>query len=197
MKKGEWKEWETTSYSFFHLPSHPHILMLSLKTSNADIVLLTIGGNDFDLPRVTRCGRAVICDILSMFTELEAIGKVVFVVAIPTRYSKRNKDTAQGEETEDGMRDKIRYVNGTLKKIIKGRLITLPAAMYQQNAFHRTYYQRANGQGREEYVHLKDCNYNLSARRVLQTLNRELTTGNLKGELSSPSFIERTINRFF
>ena len=34
VKKGEGKEWETTSYSFFHLPSHPHILMLYLKTWN-------------------------------------------------------------------------------------------------------------------------------------------------------------------
>ena len=174
-----------------------HAAYESLKYSNADIVLLTIGGNDLDLPRVTRDGRAVICDILSMFTELEDRGMVVFVVSIPTRYSKRNKDPAQGEETEEAMRKKIRYMNKTLRMILKGRLITLPAAVYQQNAFHRSFYKRPNGKGMEEFVHFEEHNYNLCARRVLQRLNSELTTGSPSGELSAPSFIERTVNQFF
>ena len=70
----------------------------ALKYSNADIVLLTCGGNDLDLPGVTTDGKAVICDLLTMFTELEAVGKVVFFVAIPIQFSKRNRDPARGRK---------------------------------------------------------------------------------------------------
>ena len=168
----------------------------AMKYSSADIVLLTCGGNDLDLPRVITDGRDVIYELLKMFIDLEVnYGKVVFIVGIPRRYSKRNKDPARGEENEKAMEDKIIYINKTLKKIIKGRLIPLPATVNQRNAFQRVFRPRENGQGFEEFVHFKPTNYHLAGTHVLQILNQELIVGS-NGSKWSPKKIERTINQF-
>ena len=168
----------------------------ALKYSSADIVLLTCGGNDLDLPGVITDGRDVIYGLLKMFIDLEVnYGKVVFIIGIPRRYSKRNKDPARGEENEKAMERKLIYINKTLKMIIKGRLISLPATVNQKNAFQRVFRQRPNGQGFEEFVHLKETNYHLAGTRALQMLNTQLIVGS-NGRKCPPSFIARTINQF-
>ena len=158
----------------------------SLKRCSADVVLLFLGGNDLDMIR-PRERRDVLHDFLMLFIELESLGKVVYIVGIPNRWSQRHQNLRE-------MQAKISYINQRLRYIIKGRYIALPTFTYREDSFERLF-RPGKPPGppiREERVHLLEENYTAVAQHVLQKVNH-----NLRSRWTEPNTIERTINLFF
>ena len=158
----------------------------SLKRCSADVVLLFLGGNDLDMIR-PRERRDVLHDFLMLFIELESLGKVVYIVGIPNRWSRRHQNLHD-------MQANISYINQRLKYIIKGRFIALPTFTYRADSFERVF-RHVGPPGppiREERVHLLEENYPVVAQHVLQKVDR-----NLRSRWTEPNKIERTINLFF
>ena len=156
----------------------------SLRQCNANVALLFLGGNDLDMPR-PRERRDVISDFLNLFLDLEASGKVVYVVGIPNRWSRRNQNLQM-------MQHKISYINLRLKWILKGRFISMPSFLYREDSFERQVRHAPVGPPiRVEMVHLLPQYYTTLAKHVLQRV-----TSDLRRRKSPQSRIERTINHF-
>ena len=152
-----------------------HPLFNQLRSCSARIVLLHMGGNDCDMPTGRNRGDVVL-DILQLFVNLEQVGKIVYVVGIPTRHSQRHQVLTT-------MQDNVKYINVKLRKLLRGRFLALPPPCFPMDSFVVT--------ARGEMVHLKDRIYKIAAEFVLDKLNKDLT-----GRRTPPSQIERDVNRF-
>ena len=153
-------------------------LFHQLRECSARIVLLHMGGNDLDM--ITRRERGdVVLDLLELFVELEQHGKIVYVVGVPNRHSKRNL------EVEDlaTMQNNIKFINKKLKEILIGRFIALPPPCFPIASFAVT--------ARGERVHFRDDIYTVATKHILERLNMDLS-----GVHTPPSKIEKRVNKF-
>ena len=138
------------------------------------------------LPPLPRERRDVLHDFLMLFIELESLGKVVYIVGIPNRWSQRHQNLRE-------MQEKISYINQRLKYILKGRYIALPTFTYREDKFERVF-RPAPPPGppvSEEKVHLRPQHYTAVAEHVLRRVNRDLSSS-----LTKPSKIQGTIDHF-
>ena len=146
----------------------------SLKNCSAEVVLLHLGGNDLDARLVSELERRtsrrkVMRDILTLIRELENLGKVVYFLEIPTRFSRRERRTVEE------MQEDVKYCNFRLKKLLKGRFIPLPCACFKVGAFHRSFYNRPrDNMIMEERVHFLDEVYQQIAHHVLQKIDSDM-----------------------
>ena len=152
-----------------------HPLFHQLRACSARIVLLHMGGNDCDMQSGRERGDFVL-DILQLFVNLEQVGKIVYVVGIPTRHSQRHQPIKT-------MQDNVKYINVKLKKILLGRFLALPSPCFPIDSFAVT--------PRGEMVHFKDHIYKIAAETVLKKLNKDLL-----GMCTPPSKIEKDVNKF-
>ena len=132
-------------------------LFHGLKLSEANIVVIEMGGNDLDdisIPCRHLC-RQVLSNILWMCRELQRLGKQAYVVHIPTRFSTREKDL-------DQYRADVKYVNDRLWKLLHNRCICLRRSFFQKGAFEE-WKHLLKGKQVTEYVHLTTENYALFA----------------------------------
>ena len=150
-------------------------LFNQLRSCSASIVLLHMGGNDLDM--IARRERGdVVLDLLQLFVNLERVGKIVYVVGVPTRHSRRHQDLSL-------MQRNITFINKKLKEILIGRFIALPGPCFPIGSFVVT--------SRGEMVHFRDEIYTIATRHILERLNRDLS-----GVQTPPSKIEKNVNKF-
>ena len=150
-------------------------LFNQLRSCSASIVILHMGGNDLDM--ITRRERGdVVLDLLLLFVNLEHVGKIVYVVGLPTRHSSWHQDLGT-------MQSNIKFVNKKLKEILIGRFIALPGPCFPITSFVHT--------SRGDIVHLRDEIYTIAAEHILESLNKDLS-----GVHTPPSLIERNVNKF-
>ena len=149
-----------------------------LRTCEAPIVALHLGGNDLDMRNNDRPWRSVVRDLLNLFVDLERGGKICYIVALPFRHSRRHQDLQE-------MQRKIKAINRKLKNVLGRRYIPLPSATYHISAFTRSRFN-----GHDEYVHLRPWAYRLAALQVLDRLNKDL-----QGQLLPPSEFMEKVNR--
>lgn len=146
-----------------------------LLACRAPVTLITIGGNDLDATPVLEAQRyvtkrRVLQDVMSLIRDLENHGKVVYFLEIPTRFSCRERGSFHE------LRDDIKYVNRTLRKLIKGRYINIPGRLFSEG---RDAFERSNRRGHNvsEYVHYRDGGYRRIARQVIEQIVTDLSTG--------------------
>ena len=148
--------------SFFGDP-----MFYQLRRCSAPIVLLHLGGNDLDM-ETNRHWRSVVHDLLTLFVDLSRGGKIVYIVGLPFRHSRRFQDVRM-------MQDKIKLINRRLKRDIGTRFIALPPPCFDIRSFRRSWYKPLrNGRWFEERVHLLPYYYSMAADHVLFRLNMDL-----------------------
>ena len=136
-------------------------LFHGLKLSEANIVVIQVGGNDLDdisIPSRQLC-RQVLSNIFWMCRELQRLGKQAYVVMITTRYSTREKDLDQYKKD-------VKYVNDRLWRSLHNRCIRLRGGFFQKEAFEE-WRHMLNGRQVTEFVHLKTENYARLASDIL------------------------------
>ena len=150
------------------------MMFCNLKYCSANIVVLKLGGNNFDMRGITRMREDVVKDIGHLIKELIDLEKVVYFLGIPTRFSKRNHDL-------DVIQENINYVYRTMRKILNGRFIDLTYESFQRGGFS------CNRNG--EIVHLFPRVYDAVAEKLLQRMNRDLSL-----KLTSPEKYVQKVN---
>ena len=133
--------------------------MCGNRLRNFKIVVLMIGSNDPDQEHGRTCWEITI-DIASIVKDLTNKGKIVYVVAIPSRFTFRRATAI------DYCRQN-RSINHKLFRILKNRFITLPPGSYEQSSFAR----ELAGQ---RIVHLKRQRYADLAEKVFRHIDADL-----------------------
>ena len=83
------------------------MMFCNLKYCSANIVVLKLGGNNFDMRGITRMREDVVKDIGHLIKELIDLEKVVYFLGIPIRFSTRNHDLKV-------LNVNVKYVNRTV-----------------------------------------------------------------------------------
>ena len=119
------------------------------RNTECRIAVICIGGNDIDSwARPLKSPKMIADDVLNLFLELTCSGKVVFIVAIPKRYTHC---VVAAEEYE-----RIRSAVCTrLRRQLKSRYLLLPAELLDQGAYRIEQYNNQTPM----QVHLKAENY--------------------------------------
>jgi len=123
------------------------------------IVVLMIGSNDPDQEHGRTCWEITI-DIASIVKDLTSKGIIVYVVAVPSRF------TFRGATARDYVKQN-RAINHKLFRILKNRFITLPPGCYEQSSFAREL-------AGERIVHLKRQRYADLAEKVFRHIDADL-----------------------
>ena len=126
---------------------------------NFNIVVLMIGSNDPDQFHGRTCW-AITRDIESIVLDLTERGQIVYVVAIPSRFTFR-RATAMGYVRQN------RALGHKLSRMFKNRYITLPPGCYQESSFGREFFGR-------RIVHLTGERYSQLAVKILRHIDEDL-----------------------
>ena len=133
-------------------------LVNEIKASSANVIVLSLGGNDLDAERPNGMEdpygprKKILMDILALFRELENAGKTVFVLQLPNRYSTRVV------ETYDEYNQASKYINSKLKKTcLFGRQIAIPSNYFNKSVYEGQWNRKLH---KMEYVHFNDQTYN-------------------------------------
>ena len=129
------------------------------RLQNLNIVVLMIGSNDPDQEHGRTCWEITI-DIARIVKDLTNKGKIVYVVAIPTRFTFRRATAI------DYCRQN-RSIGHKLFRILKNRYITLPPGCYQESSFAREF-------SGNRIVHLTRQHYSDLADKVFRHIDVDL-----------------------
>lgn len=150
-------------------------LFHDLKHCSAQVVILNLGGNDFDMRDITRAREVVVKDICHLIKELtDDCEKVVYFLCIPTRFSRRNHEL-------DVIQSNIKYVNTKMRQIMNGRYIDLTGDCFRENNFAERHGER---------VHLLPHLYRDVAEKLLRRVDRDLGSN-----LTPPGRFMEKVNR--
>ena len=149
-------------------------LFHNLKHCSAQVVVLNLGGNDFDMRDITRAREVVVKDICHLIKELMDCEKVVYFLCIPTRFSKRNNEL-------DDIQKNIKYVNTKMRQIMNGRFLDLTYDCFKESGFDERH---------GEKVHLLPHLYADVADKLLRRVDRDLGS-----KLTPPERFAEKVNR--
>ena len=133
--------------------------MCGNRLRNFKIVVLMIGSNDPDQFHGRTCWQ-ITRDIESIVKDLTKKGKIVYVVALPSRFTFR-RATARDYCQQN------RAIGHKLSRMFKNRYITLPPGSYQESAFAREH-------SGTRIVHLKRERYSLLADKIFRHIDKDL-----------------------
>ena len=131
-----------------------------LRQCSADIVIITIGGNDCDQePRVDM--QTLKEHIRRVVTELEQTGKMVFICQSPRRWTTRTDVTVELHRTLGN------HIDRFLQRNMRDNYIRLPPGGLHHHIDNFAEEDFQNGHG-VEVVHLKKEHYHSYAIHILE-----------------------------
>ena len=135
-----------TSFQYYQ-----SVLYEQLKVSSANIIAFIIGGNGLDGEH-PHTPESVYKIIIKMYNELTALGKIVFIIESPKRFTVWVSSLDNHDKEKQNLaylayekrRKRLAYL---LARGFKARFIALPSNYFKNSSFKK---QRGNS-----YVHLK------------------------------------------
>ena len=141
-----------------------HELYSRLKRSEANIIVLMLGGNDLDSDRISHVD--VLKHHIRLFNELTDQFKIVYICELPARFSVRTT----GLTVDQYKKQRKTLFNQQFKRF-ENRLIPLPSQCFNEENFQKQY---NHNRGMWEIVHLKDEFYRYMAIAVLEHIKQDL-----------------------
>ena len=142
-----------------------------LKVSSANLIALLIGGNDIDSEHPQK-PEDVYKEIIKMYNELTALGKIVFIIESPRRFTVRVSSLDNDDQEKQNLaylayEKRRKRLALLLSRGFKGRFISLPSCFFNFVCFKK--------QWGNQYVHLKDEYYRELADLIFKQLQKDLS----------------------
>ena len=155
-----------TSFEYYN-----SVLYEELKVSSANIIAFIIGGNDLDSEH-PQTPESVYKIIIKMYNELTALGKIVFIIESPKRFTVRVSSLDNHDKEKQNLaylayekrRKRLAYL---LARGFKARFIALPSNFFKNSSFKK---QRGNS-----YVHLKAEYYMDLADLIFKVIEKDFS----------------------
>ena len=157
-----------TSFQYYQ-----SVLYEQLKVSSANIIAFIIGGNGLDSEH-PQTPESVYKIIIKMYNELTALGKIVFIIESPKRFTVRVSSLDNHDKEKQNLaylayekrRKRLAYL---LARGFKARFIALPSNFFNECSFKK--------QWGNKYVHLKDEYYRDLADLIFKVIEKDLSEG--------------------
>ena len=155
-----------TSFQYYQ-----SVLYEQLKVSSANLIALLIGGNDLDSEH-PQTPESVYKEIIKMYKELTALGKIVYIIESPKRFTVRVSSLDNHDKEKQNLaylayekrRKRLAFL---LSRGFKGRFIALPSIFFNFGSFKK--------QWGNQYVHLKDEYYRELADLIFKQIQKDLS----------------------
>ena len=155
-----------TSFQFYN-----SVYYEQLKVCSANIVVIILGGNDLDSDQ-PQTPESVYQQLIQLYQELTALGKIVFIVESPKRFTVRVSSLDKHDEEKQNLaylayekrRKRLAYL---LVRGFKARFIALPSNFFKNSSFKK---QRGNS-----YVHLKAEYYMDLADLIFKVIEKDFS----------------------
>ena len=155
-----------TSFQFYN-----SVYYEQLKVCSANIVVIILGGNDLDSDQ-PQTPESVYKQLIQLYQELTALGKIVFIVESPKRLTVTVSSLDKHDEEKQNLaylayekrRKRLSYL---LAHGFKARFIALPSNYFKNSSFKK---QRGNS-----YVHLKPEYYMELADVIFKMIEKDFS----------------------
>ena len=155
-----------TSFEYYN-----SVFYEELKVSSANIIVFIIGGNDLDSDH-PQTPESVYKQIIQLYQELTALGKIVFIVESPKRFTVRVSSLDNHDKEKQNLaylayekrRKRLAYL---LARGFKARFIALPSNFFKDSTFKK--------QWGNKYVHLKDEYYMDLADLIFKVIEKDFS----------------------
>ena len=135
-----------TSFQFYN-----SVYYEQLKVCSANIVVFILGGNDLDSDH-PQTPESVYKQLIQLYQELTALGKIVFIVESPKCFTVRVSSLDNHDKEKQNLaylayekrRKRLAFL---LARGLKARFVALPSILYNFGSFKK--------QCGNQYVHLK------------------------------------------